>query len=169
MRPNLARHGPILPFAWFGGLALLDTWDGRLSRHLKGRLAQATYPIIAIAAALLIGVAAFFNPLLNGLGLPATSLSQDDVAAMTWLRGSSTADAIVLAADGDAWLPLFSERRAPDFRAVRYFEWELISSDIDVDRPEVDYVYVPGDAAPPANMPLKLAFEQRNARVYEVV
>lgn len=166
--PNLARHGPILPLAWFGGLALLDIWNRRLSRHLKGRLAQATYPIIAIAVALLIGGAAAFEPLLNWLGFSPASLGQDDVAAMTWLRDNSPVEAVVSAADGDAWLPLFSERRAPNFRAVRYFEWELIS-DIDVDRSEIDYVYAPGYAEPPASLSLELVFEQGDARVYEVV
>ncbi|MCY4063964.1 MAG: hypothetical protein OXG53_16450 [Chloroflexi bacterium] len=164
--PNLARHGPILPFAWFGGLALLDIWDRRLSRQFRARLSQATYPIIAIAAALLIGVAAAFNPLLHWLGFPPASLNQDDVAAMTWLRDNKPADAVVMAADGDAWLPLFAERRAPDFRAVRYFEWDVIRN-VDLDWSEVDYVYVPGDAEPPANMPLKLVFEQGKARIYQ--
>lgn len=166
--PSLARHGPILPFAWFGGLALLDIWDRRLSRHLKSRLVRATIPIVAIAAALLFAVAAAFNPLLNWLGFQPASLSQDDAAAMTWLRDNSPADAVVSAADGNAWLPLFSERRAPDFRAVRYFEWDPVIS-ADLDRAEVDYVYVPADAEPPASLSLKLVFEQGNARVYEVV
>ncbi len=165
--PNLARHGPILPFAWFGGLALLDIWDRRLSRHFKARLSQATYPVIIIAA-LLIAVAAAFNPLLNGLGFPPASLSWDDVAAMTWLRDNTPAEAVVSAADGNAWLPLFAERRTPDFRAVRYFEWELIN-DVDVDRAEVDYVYVPEAAEPRESLSLKLVFEKGNARVYEVV
>ena len=166
--PNLARHGPILPVAWFGGLALLDIWDGRLSRHLNGRLSQAAYPIIAIAAALLIAVAAAFNPLLNWLGFSPASLSRDNVAAMTWLRDNSPVEAVVAAADGDAWLPLFSERRAPAFRAIRYFEWDPIGVAA-VDPLGVDYVYVPGDADPPASLSLKLLFEQGSARVYEVL
>ena len=145
--------------------SLLDIWDGRLSRHLNGRLSPAAYPIIAIAAALLIAVAAAFNPLLNWLGLSPASLSRDNVAAMTWLRDNSPVEAVVAAADGDAWLPLFAERRSTNFRAIRYFEWELIS-DVDVDRSEVSYVYVPGAAEPPASLSLKLVFEQGNARIY---
>ena len=165
--PNLARHGPILPLAWFGGLALLDIWDGRLSPHIKRRLVKATYPIIASAVALLMMVAVAFQPLLNWLGFPPASLTQDDVAAMTWLRANTGADALVKAADGNAWLPLFAERRAPDFRAVRYFEWDPIG-DADVDLSEVNYVYAPGDAAP-LPVPLTLVFEQGDARVYEAL
>lgn len=163
--PNLARHGPILPFAWFGGLALLDIWDARLSPHLKRRLVRATYPIIAIAVALLIGVAVAFEPLLNWFGFTPASLSRDDIAAMTWLRDNTPAEAIVSAADGDAWLPLFAERRSTNFRAVRYFEWELIS-DIGFGQSELDYIYVPGAAEPPASFSLELVFENGDARVF---
>lgn len=165
--PNLARHGPILPFAWFSGLALLDIWDERLPARFKGRLRKSTYPVIAIAAALLIGVAIAVEPLLDSLGFPTASLSQDDVAAMTWLRENTPADAVVAAADGDAWLPLFAERRSTNFRAVRYFEWDPIRN-IDVDWSAVDYIFVPEDADPPADLKLKLLFEQSNARIYQL-
>ena len=164
--PNLARHGPLLPFAWFGGLALLDIWDRRLPARFKRRLSSATYPIIAIAAALLIGVAFFFEPMLNALGFPPVSLSEDEVAAMTWLRENTPADAVVSAADGDAWLPLFAERRSRDVRAVRYFEWDAISNS-KAGSSEVNYIFVPKDAEQPADLTLKLVFEQGNARVYE--
>ncbi len=164
--PNLARHGPILPFAWFGGLALLDIWDERLLARFKGRLRKSTYPMIAFAAALLIGVAIAFEPLLNSLGFPPARLSPDEVAAMNWLRENSPADAVVSAADGGAWLPLFAERRSTHFRAIRYFEWDAVASSEASDY-EVDYVYVPADAEPPAYLTLKLVFQQGKARIYQ--
>ena len=164
---NLARHGPILPFAWFGGLALLDLWDQRLSARFKRRLRKSTLPLIAIAAALLTVVAVAFEPLLYALDFPPASLSHDELAAMTWLRENSPADAVVAAVDGNPWLPTFSERRSINFRAVRYFEWNFIG-DVDADRSEVDYVYVPVENEPPKDTPLRLVFEQGNARVYQL-
>ncbi len=165
--PNLARHGLILPFTWFGGVALHEMWDGRLSTALKARLRKAAMPIIAIAAALLIVLAVAFRALLSVLGFPPAALSQDEVAAMTWLRDNAPPHAIVMAADGDAWLPVFAERRAIDFRALRYFEWDTVAGEY-ASHDDVDYVYVPANAAP-KDSPMTLVFEQRNARVYEVI
>ena len=165
--PNLALHGLILPFGWFGGLALLDIWDGRLSPGLRGRLRQSTYPIIAIAAALLLLGAAAFQPLLDLLGFPPASLTHDELAAMTWLRDNSPADAVVTAVDGNAWLPIFSERRSTDFRAVRYFEWDQIAL-LDKSAYGADYIYVPADTESPVDTPMELIFEQGNARVYQL-
>jgi len=166
--PNLARHGPILPFGWFGGLALLDIWDGRLSPSLRGRLRKSIYPIIAIAAALLLLGAVAHQPLLDLLGFPSASLTHDELAAITWLRDKSPADAVVTAVDGNAWLPIIAERRSTDFRAVRYFEWGSIGSANASDY-DVDYVLVPADAELPTDTPLALVFEQGNAQVYEVM
>ncbi len=163
--PNLLRHGPILPFVWFGGLALLDIWDARLSADFKTRLRRASYPIIAAGAALLLLIAVAFQPLLHRLGFHAPRLTHDDAAAMTWLRENSPADAVVMAADGNAWLPIFSERRAPDFRALRYFEWDAISN-VALEGIEADFVYAPAGSDPPADIALKLIYEGGNARVY---
>jgi len=165
--PNLARHGLVLPLVWFAGLATLDIWDKGLSPDLKRRLRGATYPLIAVAVLLLLLGALAFKPLLGTLGFLAPSLTDDDVAAMTWLRDNTRADALIMATDGNAWLPLFAERRAPDFRAVRYFEWDQISG-VDVERSEVNYVYVPADAAPPLDLPVTLVFDQGDARVYQL-
>jgi len=166
--PNLARHGLILPLCWFGGLALLQLWDARLSavRKLLGR--KSAYLLAPAAAALLLFLALALQPLLTLFGFPSARLSHGEVAAMTWLRDNTAADAVVMAADGDAWLPLFAERRATRLRAFRYFEWDLIQ-DADVDLTEVEYVFVPTDAEPPANMQLKLVQEQGNARVFAAV
>ena len=166
--PNLARHGLILPFGWFGGLALLDIWDRRLSPGLRGRLRQSTYPMIAIAAALLLLGAVAFQPLLDLLGFPPASLTQDELAAMTWLRDNSPADAVVMAVDGKAWLPIFAERRSTDFRAVRYFEWDYLER-ADAGGEEADYVYAPAGMGAPADMPLKQVFKQGETRVFAMV
>ena len=166
--PNLARHGPILPFVYFGGIALLEIWDERVSTALKARLRNAALPIIAIAAALLVLLAVVFRPLLSALDFPPAALSHDEVAAMTWLRENTPPDAIVMAADGDAWLPVFAERRAINFGAVRYFEWDALTRSGESSS-EVDYVYVPTNTAAPADPPLTLVFEQGNARIYKML
>ncbi len=166
--PNLARHGVILPFSWFGGVALLQFWDGRLPASLKRRLRASAYPLVALAAILLLLLSMNFQPLLALLGFPPATITRDDAAALAWLRENTAADAVVMAADGNVWLPVFTERRATDIRAVRYFEWDLIE-DAGFGRAEVDFVFVTAGRAPPENMPLELAFERAGARVYGVV
>ncbi|MDE2856012.1 MAG: hypothetical protein OXN88_17705 [Chloroflexota bacterium] len=166
--PNLARHGVALPFSWFGGVALLQIWDDRLSAGLKLRLRASAYPLIVLAATLLLLLSLNFQPLLELLGFPPATITRDDAAALTWLRENTAADAVVMAADGDAWLPVFAERRASDFRAVRYFEWDLIEG-AGLGRTEVDFVFVPAGMPPPEDMPLELVFEQNGARVYKYI
>ncbi len=163
--PNLVRHGLVLPLVWFAGLATLDIWDKGLSPYLKRRLRGATYPLIAVAVLLLLLGALAFKPLLSTLGFQAPSLTHDAVAAMTWLRDNTRADALIMATDGNAWLPLFAERRAPDFRAVRYFEWDAVDGG-NASEDDVDFVFVQADASPPADRPLTLVFEQNGVRIF---
>lgn len=164
--PNLARHGPILPLIWFGGLALLQLWDARLSATLA-RFGRYSIPLLlSFAAALLLSLALALPPLLTILGLPPASLSHAEVAAMTWLRDNTAADAVVMAADENAWLPLFAERPAVHFRAFRYFEWDMIR-DADVALSEVDFVFAPDGVPPADDMTLELVFERGSARVYK--
>ncbi|MCY3798833.1 MAG: hypothetical protein OXG84_13560 [Chloroflexi bacterium] len=165
--PNLARHGLILPFIWFGGVALLEIWDERVAAAIKARLRKAAMPIIAIAAAMLIVLAVAFRALLSVLGFPPAALSQDEVAAMTWLRDNAPPDAIVMAADGDAWLPVFSERRAIDIRALRYFEWDTVAGEYASDS-TVDYIVARAGTKAPVDMPRNPAFEAGGVRVYHV-
>ena len=93
--PNLARHGVILPFSWFGGVALLQIWDERLNAILKHRLRAATYPLVALAPTLLILLSLNFQPVLDLLGFPPATLTGDEADALTWLRENTAADAVV--------------------------------------------------------------------------
>ncbi len=168
--PNLARHGAILPMCWFGGLMLLHIWEGWLPRALKRRLRRAAYPLLALAAGGLLLLGARFEdalaisqPLLQ---LPAASISHDDVAAMAWLRENAAADALLKAADGGGWLPVFAERRALDFRAARYFEWDFITGAEAVEAAAADYLFLPSSGAPPPGGRWQLVFAQGAARVY---
>ena len=169
--PNLARHGVILPFSWLGGIALLHLWESRLSSQWRRRLRNAAGPLMMAAAllALLLGLA--FHPLLDALRpmlhLPQNPLNPDDIAAMTWLRENTSSDAILIAADGDAWLPIYAQRQTIHFRAVRYFEWDDIKPSKNSRR--FDYLFQ--RAASPArfDLPLKLVYQQGTAQVYQAL
>lgn len=168
--PNLARHGVILPFAWFAGIALLHFWESLLTERAKRRLHAAAKPLAAVTALLIIASGIAFAPILDTLrpllDLPEETISHDDVAAMTWLREQAAADALLLAADGGGWLPIFAERRAVDLRAVAYFEWDAI--DVADDATDVDYVFQSSAGPALPDLPLRPVFEQGAARVYEV-
>ncbi|MDE2950849.1 MAG: hypothetical protein OXT68_08775 [Chloroflexota bacterium] len=168
--PNMARHGTILPFSWFGGLALLRLWETNLPQNLKRRLRQLAYPLIAATGLLLLALGVAFQPIVTTLrpllNLPEQTLTRDDYAAMLWLRDNAPEDAVVLSADGQGWLPLVAERRAVDFRAVAYFEWDIIHEAIDTR--EADFVFQPSAGADLPDLPLTLVFEQGEARVYYV-
>ena len=169
--PNMARHGTILPFSWFGGLALLRLWETNLPQKLKRRLRQLAHPLIAATALLLLALGVAFEPIVTSLrpllNLPEQTLTHDDYAAMLWIRDNAPADATLLSADGEGWLPVVAERRAVDFRAVAYFEWDKLNGL--VEEQEADYVFQPSAGAGLPDLPLKLVFEQGEARVYEWV
>lgn len=169
--PNIARHGVILPFAWFGGLALLRFWETRLTAALKGRLRRAAYPVMALTALIIVLIGVAFQPLLSALrpllDLPPQTLSRDEAAALDWLRENAPEDALLAASDGDGWLPVFAERRTLNLRAAQYFEWDLLElSGFEGEAP--DYVFAPAGGEPPDDLSLQLVFEQGGARVYAV-
>lgn len=170
--PNLARHGVILPFAWFGGLALLRLWEAHISTTLKQRLRRAAWPLMALAAVIIVLVGVAFQPLLGAmrplLDLPPQTLSPDEAAALDWLRENAADDALLMAINGSGWLPVIAERRALDLRAVRYFEWDLLDAS-GFAGAAPDYVFVPTGGVPPDDLALELAFEQGGAKVYRVV
>lgn len=169
--PNIARHGVVLPFAWFGGLALLHGWDSRLPEALKQRLRAGAWPLLALAGLTIVMIGVAFQPLLGAVGpildLPPQTLSQDEAAALDWLRENTPEAALLAASDGNAWLPVIAERPALNLRAARYFEWDLLEwSGFDSERP--DYLFVPAGADPPDDRSLELLFAQGDARVYRM-
>lgn len=169
--PNLARHGPILPFAFFGGLALLHLWEEQVPTAIKQILRPLAYRLMALTAGLILLLGLGFQPLLNLarplLDLPPASITAAELTAMNWLRENAPADALLLAADGNAWLPVFAERRALDFRAVRYFEWDAVQR-TNTDPADVEFVLASSGAAVPSNLDLRLVYEQGSAAVYRV-
>ena len=71
----------------------------------------------------------------------------------------------VMAADGNAWLSVFAERRAVDIRALRYFEWDALTLSGD-SFTESAFVYMPAGANLSMDFPSSLVFERGNAQVY---
>ncbi len=170
--PNLARHGVILPYAWFAGLALLKLWEAHLPTAIKQRLRRSAYPLMALTAALIVVCGVAFQPLVKVVGplfaVPPATITEADLAAMAWLRENTPDDALLLAADGGGWLPTFAERRAIDYRAVRYFEWDFVQ-EAKVNLDEVDFVFVSAGGNAPDDLRLRLVFERGGARVFEAL
>ena len=170
--PNIARHGPILPGSFFAGLALLRLWDERVPASLKHKLRASWRRLMALAAALILLAGLSFQPILNAarpiLGLPPQTLSHGELAAMTWLRENARADALLMAADGNAWLPVFAERPAIDLRAAATFEWDIIERAA-AEPSQIDYLLIPPGMHPPDEPPLELVFQRDQARLYKVL
>ncbi len=177
---NLARHGVIVPFMFLGGLAILSLWENALPNPLQSNLRNRAYMLIAGVAVVIIGIGLSFNTIIDVvrpvLGLPNATISSDEVAVMTWIQENTPDDAQVYAIDNSGWLPVYTERYAPDFRANRYFEWGMLTTgddmpEFDMDAVPYDYVYTPVsfDVTFDDSDTLVLLFEQGGARVYEVV
>lgn len=169
--PNIARHGLILPGVFFAGIALLRLWDEWMPATRKRILRASWRRLMAVAAGVILLIGINFPSILDAarpiLDLPPETLDEGELAAMLWLRENAGSDALLLAADGNAWLPVFAERRTLDFRAARYFEWdEVVRNDESAD--QTDFVYVSSAAEPPADLRLNLVFEQAGARVFAV-
>ena len=127
--------------------------------------------LVGLSALLILALGIAFHPILAALrpmlDLPAQTLNYDGIAAMTWLREHTAEDALLLAADGEGWLPIFAERRAVDLRAVTYYEWDEVDAVVDI--AEVDFFFQSSAGGQLPDLPMKLVFEQGDARVYEVI
>ena len=170
--PNIARHGLVLPLAYFAAEGMLQMWHTQLTATLKRKLRAAALPLMAgIALVLLFVAAPLFPTVLDSLrpafGLPPGTLTDDDMSAMTWLRDNAPDDATLLSSDGAGWLPIVAGKRAVAFRALRYFEWDEFEAERGA-RADIDFVFHSTGAGELPTMPLRLVFEQGEARVYEV-
>lgn len=180
--PNLARHGVILPLVWLGGLAILQLWDTVISQQVRSQLRNHAYLFITGIGAMVLMVGLAFNPILDSvrplLNLPSATASSDDIAVMMWIKDNTLEDTMLYALDDDAWLPIFAERNALNFRAVHYFEWNDVitpADTIDIDLSnlsdaEFDYVFVSSAESQDLSVidGLQLVFQQGDAQVYQV-
>ena len=62
---TFARHAVILPFSFFGGLALLHLWESRVSCGLRTRLRRNAWRLMAIAGLAILALFAAFDPALD--------------------------------------------------------------------------------------------------------
>lgn len=132
---SIAWHGPIVPYALMGGLALVALWERlpareRLVHWGTGALA------VGIACGLIAGV---FNTQILALSKGRITFfgafaSHADVAAMTWLRENSAPDAYVLnfppPQEGD-WVPVIAERRSVYYRPQPFFDVPDVQNPLD--------------------------------------
>ncbi len=167
MAGSLARFGTLVPLLFFAGLGLQALWNDRATPARQARLRSAAIPLLTLAMLSLLLYAVAFAALLPLFGFPQP-LQRDDLAAMTWLRDNSPADSMLLSAEGDAWLPVFAERKAAHFRAFGYFEWDLRQG-LDEGADAADFVFAATGVDPPAELALNLVFQRGGARVYEIL
>ncbi len=131
---SIAWHGPIIPYAILGGMALLWVWDRWFASKKWGDWLRHHAPQMtgAVIAALLL-IALFNQPLLafskGKVGFFGAFASKADVQAMVWLRKNTPTDARVLNFPGTQadnshesdWVPVISERDSVYYRIQPFF------------------------------------------------
>lgn len=117
---DLAWHGPVLPYALLGGMALLWLWENGLSARLNFQLSyRRTYIVNGLLALLLLGALLFRAPLREAVTalvpLPDAYATRSDVEALDWIHDVAAEDARLLNVPGPAegdWATVISERPA---------------------------------------------------------
>ncbi len=123
---SIAWHGPIIPYAYLGGTAIL--WLARrfgAARRIE-RLAWPALGIAALGIALGVALAEPLRDLSKGrIGFFGAFASAADVQALTWLRENTPPEARLLnfpgPQEGD-WAPIISERDTVFFRPQPFFQ-----------------------------------------------
>ena len=172
---SIAWHGPIIPYAYLAGSAVL--W---LARRIGwGRVRwwadRWAWPALGVAAAALVLAVIFADSLLalskGRIGFFGAFASHADVAAMRWIKENTPPDARLLnfpgPQEGD-WAPVISERDTVYFRPQPFFRntgqveavqadlygfWQNPADRIWADRLRgygIDYVLVPQVVGNPA-------------------
>ena len=128
--PNLARHGVILPFAWFGGLALLQIWEGRLTAALKGRLRRGAWTLMALTALIIVLIGIAFQPLISAmrplLDLPPADPQPRRSGGAGLAARKHAGRRLARGQRSQRVAACFRGARAQHLRAVQYFEWDLL-------------------------------------------
>ncbi len=123
---SIAWHGPIIPYTYLGGMALL--WLAERFK-LEKRVVQISVPMMITISAILIIVGIFSGSLVEWskstpLQIFGAFSSHADVRAMEWLRANTPKEALILnhpgPQEGD-WVPVIVERDAVYFRPQPFF------------------------------------------------
>jgi hypothetical protein len=124
---SIAWHAPILPYALLGGMGLLWLYE-RLPQPLHGLVRPIYYGGLALAFVAIVLGGLFHRELLafskGRIGFFGAFSAHADVAAMTWIRHNSPADATLLNVPGPQegdWVPVIAERRAVYYRPQPFF------------------------------------------------
>jgi len=163
---NIARHGVIIPFMVLGGIGILHLWETVPSDNLQSTLRNRAYSLIAGAGVVVLLIGFAFPAIVDGvrpiLGLPDATITADEITAMRWLRDNAPSGSSVASTDDNAWLPVYSEKRAPTFRANRYFEWDTFTESTPLINRPVDYLLTTDET--PDDM--SLVFEEGDIHIY---
>jgi uncharacterized membrane protein YiaA len=108
---DLAWHGPVIPLALLGGIALLWAWDTLIAPRITYRMTyQHTYAISGVGVAIGLGMMAL-NPALADILPGDTTASPADIRAMDWIRENSDPTVRVLNyPEGNLWAIGITER-----------------------------------------------------------
>jgi hypothetical protein len=130
---SIAWHGPIIPYAILGGVALLWIWDRWCAKRLESWLTRAAIPICVVLIALGLVTLRFNQELLvwskDRVAFFGAFASAADVRAMEWIKNNTPPDSRVLnfpgsqfdnSHEGD-WVPVIAERDSVYFRWQPFF------------------------------------------------
>jgi hypothetical protein len=127
---SIAWHGPIIPYLYFGGTALIWLVD-RIGRERAERWVKtASLPLINLVALVVVLAMLFAEPLLAAskntpLQIFGAFSSQADVQAMQWLQRNAPPDALILNHPGPHeadWVPVIAQRNTVYFRDQPFFQ-----------------------------------------------
>ncbi len=126
---SLAWHGPIIPYMYLGGTAILWGIDRIGRERVEHWVKLASLPIINVVALVVVLGMAFVDPLVSASkSLPVMFYgafsSKADVQAMEWIQENSPLDALILnhpgPQEGD-WAPIITQRNTVYFRPQPFF------------------------------------------------
>jgi hypothetical protein len=158
---SLAWHGPIIPYTMLAGGGLLWAWERWVVPRFGELSPRRVYPVLGALIVAAVLVLVFNRELLafskGKVGFFGAFASQDDVAAMEWLRHNTPPDARVLNFPGTQkdnshesdWVPVIAERDSV------YYRWQPFFRDNEASLAEQDRMRAFwSDPANPANADL---------------
>ena len=102
---DVAWYGPVIPYTILGGMGLLWWWETTVApRNIPS---QAVYVVCAGVVVLALGMIAV-DPVED-------TVSEDEIAAWTWLEENTAPDVRMLNAPDEVWVPVIAERDAVYF------------------------------------------------------
>jgi len=127
---SIAWHGPILPYVYFGGTALLWLVEriGRL--RVEKWVRNLSLPAMNVIALLVVIAMSFPQSILDlskrtPFGMFGAFSSKADIQAMEWLKENTPKDALILnhpgPYEGD-WVPVVAQRNTVYFRPQPFFQ-----------------------------------------------